>query len=215
MPLLDGRQLLEGRATGLLEVIKQLFDIRQGGLYGVGRSIQPVMEARAIRPWEYVLEGIRPFGRRTSVGAIPGEFSGVAIGVAASQPRGTLVVITRVRCRAGAANSAGVRISTRSVMEATYATAVTTAPLDGRIGTQTDPAVEIITGSDPALQGPDVSELNDDVAGTKGDYITPIVLAYQREQAGATDLFVNVQGTVVNQPLVGVEFSGLVIVPRA
>lgn len=208
--------MLEGRATGVLEVIKSINDIRQGGLYGIARFIQPVMEARGIRPWELQPEGIRMFGRRLGQAAVPGEFSGCAIGLAAGQPKNTLLVITRIRCRAGAANSAAVRISTRAVIEATYATAFTSVPRDGRLGLQTDPAISMLAGSDPAPQGVDVTELNEDVAATKGDYTDPIVIAYLKDgAAGAADLYVNVEGTVVNQSLIGVEFAGMVISPRS
>lgn len=204
--------LLEGRATGPLDVIKGINDIRQGGLYGISRSIQPVMEARAIRPWELVLEGIRPWGRRNGQAAVLAEFGMVAVGLAAGLPKGSVLVVDRIRAEPTAAGPL-LFVSTRAVMEATLATAVTTVPLDGRLGLSTDPAVEILAGSDPANQGTQLAKLDLTVPGAQWDY--PITVGYQKDGlAGASDLFVVVEGSVVNQ-LITVEFAGKVIVPRS
>ena len=97
--------LLKQFAVGVRKVVAGVADVRDRLPVDVADHFQPVIEARALRPWELLDEGIESFGVGTTVAAVAAEFGGFAV-----LPRdGYFTVVTFLR--ADAAGTYSLRLS--------------------------------------------------------------------------------------------------------
>lgn len=202
-------QLLTQYDTGTIQVIKDLFDIRQGGASGVVPNFQPVAEARAIRPWELYAESIVAWGFRVNAAAVAGEFSGVGIAMPPSAPPGWLIIVTKIRSEPSGAATSFVLQSTQAANAATYALNGSNRYRDTRWGiSQAVPQehVEVRAGSDAAVFGTALTNLRNPSDIWEGFHVLG------RDPLGNNPAL-NIQSNVVLQTIT-VEVEGLVVVPR-
>jgi len=197
---------------GTNELVKSVLDVRDNGLTDTDTKVQPVVEVRALRPWEDFDEGIVRFGSRFVVGAIAAEFSAIAFGppevggLSQASPKGTIICIDRIFTRARAVGC----LVPRATVVGTY---TETSPIVSVRDTRWGPGgaiapnqdLKIFVGSDPVGFAA-VSQTGDDFeAATQYDNIG-IVL-------GGKDTAWVVQGTVVNTQL-EISFSGRIWRPK-
>jgi len=210
--LSDRNRLLEGRATGPIEVVKAVHDVRQGGFYGIATHIQPMTEARAIRPWEDFNENIRRFFCAINVAAVPAEISAAYISLSDSAAPGTIICFDRALGYPTGASLATLRTPARAAARATYATSILNVvlPADTRWGLNVDQQLEAFSGSDPGAIGGQIG-----FSYVAGNIVTvfqqPIIIGVPK--GGNDPLALVISGTVANQSIT-CEFYGRVITPR-
>jgi len=190
------------RAFGLPDVVRRLFRLSESAPSELNDTIQAIVEARAIRPWELFDEGIISFQLLRTQPAVVAEFSLIGL-TGFNNPGQWLVVVEEIR--AIIANQ-DVRLSAVPVV---FNAGVVVRPrlLDARFGSATVDAPPIFSsGSNAALPGTQVDIVVPAVSPTRVmRYVIPVGLPYP----GGTNILV-VSSQAVNT-LIATVFRGFAI----